>query len=150
MSLARLQDRLLSDNAVAFHLAPGKTGIGDKPMAPEQLDGVFALILDRNAICEHIMILARTGIRWLVFRLHTYLNPLRNFRYHTTKNINFFEFGHPARSLVAIPAEIPFFVRLTGSFGQKIPENPAKLGIYPLHASIYERKNCAGLEATAE
>lgn len=93
-------------------------------MTPEQLDCVFALILYGNPIGEHIMILARTGIRWLVFRLYTNLNSLRYFRYHTTKNINFFEFGHPGRGLVAIPAEILFFVRPTGDFSGYTPEIP--------------------------
>src|SRR5690606_8370075 len=70
--------------------------------------------------------LARTGIRWLVFRLHTHLNPLRYFRYHTTKNINFFEFGNPEQALVANPAEIPFFVRPAGCFEGKFPGIPVK------------------------
>lgn len=80
-------------------------------MPTKQLDGVFTLIFDGDPVCEYIVILTRTGIRWLVFRLHTDLNPLRYFSYHTTKNINFFEFGNPAPALVAIHAEIPFFVR---------------------------------------
>src|SRR5690606_20064590 len=102
-----------------------------------------------NPIREHVMILARTGIRRLVFRLYTHLNPLRYFSYHTTKNINFFEFGHREWGWVAIPAEIPFFVRLKGDFGRQSPGNLSNRVIFRLHQT-YERKNCAGLEGTAE
>src|SRR5690606_4669177 len=95
------------------------------------------------------MILTRTGIRWLVFRLHTYLNPLSYFRYHTTKNINFFEFGHRGGGWVAIPAEIPFFVRPKGNSGPQIPPETLKSRQFRL-LQTYECKNCAGLETATE
>lgn len=103
MGLAWFKDRLLPYNAVAFHLAPREPGIGDVPMPAQQLDGVIALIFYCDPIREYVMILAGAGIRWLVFRLHTYLDPLRYFRDHTTKNINFFQFQNLPADLMAVP-----------------------------------------------
>ena len=34
MGLTWLQNRLLADDAVAFHFPPGKPGVGDKPVSP--------------------------------------------------------------------------------------------------------------------
>jgi hypothetical protein len=113
VGLAGLQYGLLAYDAVAFNFPPRKPGVGNVPMPAKQLDGVFTLILDGYPVSKNIMILAGAGIRWLVFRLHTHFDSLRNSRYHTTKNINFFLFQNLNPHLIVFPLKFSFFCPLT-------------------------------------
>jgi hypothetical protein len=90
--LARFKNRLLSDYALALHFARQESRVVDVPVPALQLNREIAPVLDRNPVGKNKMILPRTRIRRLVFRLHCNLYTLGNFRHHLVKNINFFYF----------------------------------------------------------
>ena len=83
--LAGFEHGLLAYHTFTFHFALGEPGIKDMPVSAEELDGVFAVVFDGNAVGKHVVVLARAGICRLVFRLYTYLDTLGDFRYHTVQ-----------------------------------------------------------------
>src|SRR5262249_36894215 len=92
MGLARLQHRLLADDAFSFHFARREPRIKDIPAPPLQLDGEVATVFNRDAIGKHIVMLAGTRVGGLVLGLNGYFDSLGDFSDHSVKNINFFYF----------------------------------------------------------
>ena len=92
MALTWLENRLLANNAFTLHFALIESGIENMPVTAQQLNGEIAMILDRYPVRKHVMVLARTGVRRLILRLHAYLYPLGDFSYHCFKSKNFLEF----------------------------------------------------------
>lgn len=92
MHLAWFQYRLLPYYTFALHFTSCKTCVVNVPVAAHQLNGVFALIFDGDAVRKHIVVLARAGIRRLIFRLHAHLYSLCDFRDHAIQKYQFFLF----------------------------------------------------------
>jgi len=93
MGLVGFQNRLLPHNAFALNFARLESRIFDMPVASQELNRKLTLVFDGDPVREHIVQLARIGIRWLVFRLDRYLYALCYFRDHLVKSIKFFQFS---------------------------------------------------------
>src|SRR5690606_4349986 len=90
MGLPRFKNGLLPNNAFAFYFALVESGVVNVPVTTQQLDRILTAILNRDTVREYIMVLAGTGIRGLVFRLHGDFDPVCNFRNHTHSKISIF------------------------------------------------------------
>src|SRR5690606_29055891 len=90
MGLPRFKNRLLSHNTFAFYFTLVESGVVNVPVTTQQLNGIFTTVLNCDTVRKYIMVLARTGIRGLVFRFHTDFDPFCNFRNHTHSKISIF------------------------------------------------------------
>jgi len=57
--LARREDRLLADDPGAFDFLRAARGVGDDPVAADELNGVVAFVRDAHRIVEEPLILKR-------------------------------------------------------------------------------------------
>lgn len=92
MRLSWLQHGLLADYTLTFNLAGVESGIVNHPFSALQLHREITLILNRDLVGEHVMVLAGARVGGLVFRLHRNFNALGYFRYHTRQKYHFFLF----------------------------------------------------------
>ena len=70
MNLARLQNGLLADDAIALHFADSTDSIVDKPVTPKQLHGMIAAVLNRNMIPKNELALLWIGVLGQVLGLY--------------------------------------------------------------------------------
>lgn len=90
--LPRLQHGLLAHYTLTLNLAGVESGIVNHPFSALQLHREITLILDRDLVGEHVMVLAGARVGGLVFRLHRNFDALGYFRYHTRQKYHFFLF----------------------------------------------------------
>ena len=59
MLIARFQNRLLTNDALAIHFSLGTESVMNEPMPSQKLDSVVTEVIDGDAIGEDIVVLAR-------------------------------------------------------------------------------------------
>jgi hypothetical protein len=124
MRLTRFENRLLTYNSFTFHFTSREAGVINVPMTTKQLDGVFTLIFDGDAVGKNKVVLAGTGICWLIFRLNCYLDSLGDFGYHRFQKYQFFGIPPQEPQCYDQPADYQFFKFLMGSGNQGVWQMP--------------------------
>ena len=82
-AIARLQDGLFADNSGAAHFLDAAVGIGNVPIAIEQLHFLLANIFKLNRIGPHVMLFLRIGLFLKIRRCDGDGNIVRGASVHT-------------------------------------------------------------------
>ena len=72
------ENRLLADDALAFHVLGVAGGVGDDPVAREQLHGHVAFVGNPNGVVEEPLLLERLRVLGSVLRLDLHAHAIRD------------------------------------------------------------------------
>jgi hypothetical protein len=81
-ALPRIEHRLLADHAGAADLLDLAVGVGDPPVAVDQLDRRLADVLDLDVVGPDVMVVGRRGLIVQIVGLHGDADVLRGVAVH--------------------------------------------------------------------